>query len=76
MLLCNLVTLGQIRVDIVFPVKLNEGRDTASESEGASDGFVKTVFIQNGKHAWDTEVDKAYVCVWLVKISTKCGYKF
>lgn len=43
--LSDLVTLGKIRVDIVFPVKLNERRDTASKSERASNSLIEAVFI-------------------------------
>ena len=64
----DLVTLGQIWVDIVFPVELNERWNAAAECEGAFNCLIKAVFVQNWKHAWDTQVDETDVGVGLLKI--------
>jgi hypothetical protein len=72
-LLRDLVTLGKVWVDIVFPVKLDEGRNATFEGKRAPNCLIKAVLIQNGKHTRDSKINKAHICVWFLKVGAKSG---
>ena len=75
-LLSDLVSLRQISVHIVFPVELDLGKDAATKSERCLDSLVEAFFVQDGEHAWQTQIDEVCVSVWLLTRCVQRGYKF
>lgn len=58
MLLGDLVSLGQVTVDVVLAIKFDLGQDTTAKSKRCLDCEVEAVFTQDWKHAGETHVDE------------------
>ena len=58
MLLGDLVLLGQVRIDVVLPVKFDQGKNAASETQRRFDCEIQAFFVENWQHAWETKVYK------------------
>lgn len=64
-LLGDLIALGQVCVDVVLAVEFDLGQDAATESKRSLDSLIKALFVEDGEHTWQAQVDKARVRVWL-----------
>ena len=74
-LLGDLVGLGQVGIDVVLSVEFDLGKDAASKGERGLDGDVKAVLIEDGKHAWESNIHKVCIGVWLVKVGAQGSYR-
>ena len=61
--LSDLVGLGKVSVHIVFPVELDLGEDAPAESQRSLDGLIQALFVQDGEHTWQTQINKVGMSV-------------
>jgi len=57
-LLCDLVRLREVCVHIVLPVELDLGKDASSKGKRRLDGLVEALFVKDGEHSWETQVNE------------------
>lgn len=63
MLLRDLVGLGQVSIDVVLPVELDFGKDSSTEGQRRRYCEVEALLVEDGEHAWETQVDEVGVSV-------------
>ena len=64
MLLRDLVGLGQVSIDVVLSVELDLGKDSSTEGQRRRNCEVEALLVEDGEHAWETQVDEVGVSVW------------
>lgn len=74
MFLGDLITLGKVGINIVLSIKLDERRNATTKGKGASDRFVETVLVENGKHSWNSEIHITDVGVRFVQVGAERGF--
>jgi len=58
MLLGDLISLGQVTVDVVLAIKFDLGQDTTAKSQRCLNCEIKAVFAQDWKHTGEAHVDQ------------------
>ena len=74
-LLGDLVGLRQVGIDVMLSVKFDLGQDATSKGKRGLDCDVKTILVEDWKHAWESNVHKVGIGVWLVKVGAQGGYR-
>ena len=55
----NLVVLGHVRIEIILPVELADGRDLAAEHQAGERGQFEGMLVHHGQRAGQTEARRA-----------------
>ena len=66
-LLSDLVCRWQVSIDVVLSVEFNHGKDATSKSKRCLDSDIKTILVEDWKHAWQSNIDKVGMRVWFGK---------
>jgi len=61
----NLVAFRQVRVEVVFAIKVRDGVDFRVHGGSQQRAFAHRFGIQDGQHAWQAAAHRADVGVWL-----------
>jgi hypothetical protein len=66
MLLSNLIALRVVSVVVVLAIELDVVGNSAAQTQTANDSFVQAVFVQNGEHSGEGQVNIISKSIWLV----------
>ena len=69
-LLCDLVSLRQVRIRVVLTVEFDFRQNTATKSEGCFHCLIQAMFVQNRQHPRQCQVNKIRMNIRLLQICT------